>query len=397
MRLLNTNTLRFSEYFDRPVPRYAILSHRWDEEEISFQNFTEGKAQMGRGSAKVMRFCEFARSQPRPHQWVWLDTCCIDKRSSAELGQAINSMYAWYQNAEVCYVYLKDLPSTTKSKAGTRPIFRRSVWFRRGWTLQELLAPSHVIFCDRNWRVLGSKSELARDITTATGIPQAFLNGNFRPRDASIAMRMSWASKRITTRLEDMAYCLLGLFNVNMSMLYGEGQKAFMRLQQEIISRSDDESIFAWRSNEPVWGMLASSPQAFGDSGTIVNIQLSPEERLPYRMTNKGLQIQSASDTHASDEIDPSTLLPMGYDSHFLELGCFYGARHVMTRQQPDADAMWERSTLTIELRRTGQFWQRFNCHQLGSVTNADRGRRQNGTFVGRSVQRTYYVMQSDL
>ncbi|KAK3612774.1 hypothetical protein LTR56_028246, partial [Elasticomyces elasticus] len=128
-----------------------------------------------------------------------------------------------------------------------------------------------------------------------------------------------------------------------MSILCGEGQKAFMRLQQEIISRSDDESIFAWTSNESVWGMLAPSPQAFRDSGTIVNIQLSPEERLPYRMTNKGLQIQSASDTHASDEIDPSTLLPMGYDSHYLELGCFYGARHVMTGQQSDADAMWER------------------------------------------------------
>lgn len=205
--------------------------------------------------------------------------------------------------------------------------------------------------------IFGTKTSLATQIQEASGIPEPFLKGERQPQEASVAMRMSWLSRRITTKPEDIAYCILGLFNVNMPLLYGEGDKAFMRLQQEIIKRSDDESIFAWTSNKREWGMLAPSHKAFQGSANIVNIRLRPEERMPFFMTNKGLQLHSSSDTGALDQIDPSTRLPMGYPDHIVQLGCFFGQRPGMTDDDYDAEELWEEGALTIELERVGPFW----------------------------------------
>ncbi|KAK0730325.1 heterokaryon incompatibility protein-domain-containing protein [Lasiosphaeris hirsuta] len=159
-------------------------------------------------------------------EYVWIDTICINKSSSAELSEAINSMFAWYQQAKLCYAYLSDVSSdcNTTTDALSKPDsdFCQSKWFTRGWTLQELLAPSTV----RQTRI-------------------HVLRRQASPGSLSIAARMTWAANRQTTRKEDMAYCLMGIFDVKMTMLYGEGDRAFTRLQEEIIRTSDNESIFA--------------------------------------------------------------------------------------------------------------------------------------------------------
>jgi len=179
------------------------------------------------------------------------DIVCIDKSSSAELSEAINSMFKWYRQSEVCYAYLEDVPpspeplgTTGKTISMLGPAFAASRWFRRVWTLQELLAPSRVRFFDNKWGEIGERGDLSSVLEDVTGIEAGVLNGaSFA--DISIGHRMSWASQRETTRAEDMAYSLLGIFNINMPLLYGEGHKAFIRLQEAIMNQSEDQSILA--------------------------------------------------------------------------------------------------------------------------------------------------------
>jgi hypothetical protein len=212
----------------------------------------------------------------------WIDTCCIDNSSSAELSEAINSMFRWYEKAEVCYVYLLDVPSAPEDPYLWNSVFRRSECFTRGWTLQELLAPYYVDFFDQSWNWIGSKSGLDGLIGDTTRVRDLL---NYKA--ASVAQKMSWASRRETTRMEDKAYCLLGLFGVYMPPLHGEGDNAFLRLQLEIISKTDDDSIFAWCGAGDL-GLLAQSPFDFADSSAIVRA-VWDLECPPHSMTNKGL------------------------------------------------------------------------------------------------------------
>ena len=223
--------------------------------------------------------------------YAWIDTCCIDKSSSSELSEAINSMWKWYKNSGICYVYLSDVSLSDVSPKHSKSTVHRldqSRWFRRGWTLQELLAPDTVVFYDQTWLEIGSKQFLRKALTRICRISPGHLAD---PTSASIAAKMSWAANRDTTREEDVAYSLLGLFDVNMPLLYGEGKKAFLRLQLEIIQKSSDESIFAWTGeNLSFSGLLSESPLAFAKSGNIV---ASPDiDSPPYRMTNRGLEIE---------------------------------------------------------------------------------------------------------
>lgn len=196
-------------------------------------------------------------------------------------------MYRWYQDAQVCYAYLSDVSGgRDKDPREDDSEFRRSRWFTRGWTLQELLAPEIVIFFDRDWDEIGTKSTLEGLVELITGIKHL---STITSESPSIAQRMSWAATRETTRVEDKAYCLMGLFGVNMPLLYGEGKNAFLRLQLEIIRISNDESIFAWSDDGSNKGLLANSPAAFEHSGDILALY---KPRPPYSMTNNGLQIE---------------------------------------------------------------------------------------------------------
>jgi hypothetical protein len=230
----------------------------------------------------------------------WIDTCCIDKTSSAELSEAINSMFKWYGDAEICYAYLSDVPGNGDIDQQWKE-FANSRWFNRGWTLQELISPTIVIFFAQDWTVIGSRSSLLITIAQTTGIDRDLFSDGFlsasrtpnhnRLSQYSIAQKMSWASKRQTTRVEDEAYCLLGIFGVNMPLLYGEGKMAFIRLQEEIMKRSSDHSIFAWNNqSEGINGFLTDSTGGFAGCSDIIEV-LHATGLPPYGVTNKGIQI----------------------------------------------------------------------------------------------------------
>ncbi|KXX82978.1 Vegetative incompatibility protein HET-E-1 [Madurella mycetomatis] len=273
MRLLSTRTLELDGFFDKEIPKYAILSHTWEKQEIVFRDMADlNKARLKAGFAKIEGTCALAASQG--YDYVWIDTCCIDKSSSAELSEAINSMWAWYRDSAVCYAYLCDVEKP--AELGT------SRWFTRGWTLQELIAPSRVEFYSKTWDYLGEKqdSSLITAVFQASRVDECVLAGVISPHHVSVAKRMYWASKRATTRKEDEAYCLMGLFDVNMPLLYGEGPKSFIRLQNEIAKITNDQSILAWycasddaSSLTSTSGCYAPSPRCFAMSG---NISLLP-------------------------------------------------------------------------------------------------------------------------
>jgi hypothetical protein len=241
MRLINCSTKRLEEFFGDRIPPYTILSHTWGHDEVTFADLTHHPAAAtGKdGHRKIDFTCAQTLLDGYGHAWV--DTCCIDKSSSAELSEAINSMFDWYAASVVCYAYLSDV-----SEADGEASFEESRWFTRGWTLQELLAPTNVVFFDSKWTRLGMKLEISNFLSTVTGIDIDILLGPARLQACCVAKKMSWAAHRETTRLEDAAYSLLGIFSIAMPLLYGEGTLAFVRLQEEIIRRSSDDSIFAW-------------------------------------------------------------------------------------------------------------------------------------------------------
>jgi hypothetical protein len=283
MRLLNSRT-RCLEVFAGAVPRYAILSHTWDEEEVCFRDFNDPHIDhiSMRGWYKIGRSCEQALDDGL--DYIWVDTVCIDKSSSAELSEAINSMFLWYRNSTLCYVYLNDLPAVE---------MKASRWFTRGWTLQEIIAPKDVNFYDKNWKFNGTKSGLVSQLHEITGIDRSILlGGNLQL--ISVARKMSWAAQRQTTKVEDMAYCLLGLFEISIPLLYGEGRKAFRRLQEEIVKEYDDHSLFAWRAITPsdyYVGLFAKSPAEFVGSANIVPCLGRRSD--PTIVTSRGVQISA--------------------------------------------------------------------------------------------------------
>jgi hypothetical protein len=250
LRLEADGNFSLVEYVDSHIPRYAVLSHTWgaDHEEVALKDLTEGTGKNKAGYRKLTFCGKQAAKDGLQHFWV--DTCCIDKSSSAELSEAINSMFRWYSNAAKCYVYLSDVSvgSADRNDPSTRQTwklsFQRSRWFTRGWTLQELVAPRSVEFFSVEGVRLGDKDSMMQEIHKITGISIPALQGCPLSR-FSVDERMSWAVSRTTTRGEDAAYSLLGIFDIHMPLLYGEGEeKAFSRLRRQIGYISSVENLF---------------------------------------------------------------------------------------------------------------------------------------------------------
>jgi hypothetical protein len=234
--------LRFHEFESSDeTPAYAILSHTWNtnnKEEVSFEDLETGSGQQKTGYSKI----DFCKKQASVDEiaFIWIDTCCINRRSEPELSEAINSMFRWYKNATRCYVYLPDV--STSQEGRDTPLcgdeweahFLQSRWFTRGWTLQELIAPEHVDFFARDGTNLGNKLTLETAISNATGISLDVLRG--RPlAECTLGERLTWAIGRTTKREEDHVYSLFGIFDVAMPLIYGEGKgKAFRRFYEEI-------------------------------------------------------------------------------------------------------------------------------------------------------------------
>ena len=427
MRLLHSIEWRFQEFFDDEIPRYAILSHRWGPDEVSYQSLQSAIREMeaggeprlsGRGFLKIEN-CRLQAALDQ-YEWVWIDTCSINKESSAELSEAINSMYEWYWKARTCYVYLADVreisfPSFHEGEPQDKSLmlnsareqalqdFRKSEWFSRGWTLQELLAPVSLVFYDRSWKLFNTRDNLAEVIHAITGIDTDFLRGRqrlLRIAAASVARKMSWLATRETSRVEDMAYCMLGLFNVNMPLLYGEGLRAFLRLQLEIISKTDDESIFAWGigmssggvpAEEDGLGMLAMKPSLFANSGRVENYSWKerPIDRLPYFMTNQGLRFDVEANEwnqrEVSEHEQPRSHIPgLPIMRNFrLDLNCY-------ERSGP-IGAMKRRVVVYLtQTSAQSKHWKRTQC-RLVDIPRTDAERAASSTPV------TLYISQRAL
>ena len=279
MRLINTHDLRLEVFTGEDRPPYAILSHTWqaDQDEVNLQEYQDEQLRPQLrdrpGFRKIEKVCELAREHYKL-KFAWVDTVCIDKTSSAELSEAINSMFNWYQHAAVCVVYLYDLEPQASAILPDMGL-GNCRWFTRGFTLQELIAPFKVNLYDREWQLIGNKEnhDFARHLSKVSGVRLSVLEGRLELSEVPVAAKMSWASKRETKRPEDRAYCLLGIFDVNMPLLYGEGGvKAFLRLQEEIMKNNSDMSIFAWSSGAKkaeYMGMLATHPSFFSETGNI--------------------------------------------------------------------------------------------------------------------------------
>lgn len=367
MHLINVNTFQLETFYDSSRP-YAILSHVWRKDggrEIDYDQLNslakngppldrdqviydrkvwDWFNQRGQDFNKIFGICNLARWENL--QYVWVDTCCINKSNSSELSEAINSMYSWYKEAQVCYAYLEDIE--LESTDGVDPeSFANSQWFRRAWTLQELIAPFRVMFYDRNWNLLGDKEYLEDLLARITGIETKFLMKEAPITNASVAKRMSWAALREATRIEDVAYSLMGIFDVNMPLIYGEGRKAFIRLQEEILKETDDHSIFAWKQdidcrdqastglvtvcpnphcrnptcviptcaglsylNKNLRGIFADSPTCFTNSGFIESFPQAKAKDGHIMITNRGIYMPSMlSHVQIEDQDVPVLLL----------------------------------------------------------------------------------------
>ena len=243
MRLLQyskDSEFSLTKYFiHSEIPEYAILSHTWgaDTDEVTYRDLIDGTGKNKDGYKKI-RFCG-AQARRDRLQYFWVDTCCIDKSNNTELAEAINSMFRWYRNAAKCYIFLSDMPRPTVDSESQLPwesAFRTSRWFTRGWTLQELIAPKSAEFFSKDGELLGDKTSLERHLCEITKIPSKALRGSHLA-EFSITERMSWAETRQTTREEDMAYSLLGIFDVYMPLIYGEGRENAVGRLREAVDR----------------------------------------------------------------------------------------------------------------------------------------------------------------
>ena len=389
MWLLNTSTLELCEFLGEVKVPYGILSHRWEstEDEVSHKDHRKQLKDGTPGREKIRNLCRLARNEGL--EWAWIDTCCIDKRSSAELSEGINSTFSWYRKAKTCFAYLKDV--------GPEKTWEESEWWQRGWTLQELLASPHVVFCDQRWHKFGTKAQMAKKIEKIFGIPYDVLTEPGAYMKCCVAQRMSWAAGRRTGIVEDRAYCLLGLFQINMPLLYGEGRKAFQRLQLEILQKYPDESILAWPPT--IAGphhVLATSPDDFEDCKNFIleeqqaymgeQLDRDPRRENPPRATSWGIEIRANA-----RKLEPRTSIVVGgQDQMFLWAVTLTTAWCGRIQELP----------CTIVLVRSGPApysYQRLECHRFDSGKALRHLKRR---YVIRSIESgvlLYLQFDSDL
>ena len=288
-------------------------------------------------------------------------------------------MFRWYKDATLCYAYLDDV-SVYDARSDdwfSNDELAKSRWFTRGWTLQELIAPKNIVFYGKDWISVGQKALCCAKQERITGISANVLAGTDAVEDQSIAKRMSWMSGRTTTRTEDMAYSFMGIFDVNMPLLYGEGNKAFVRLQEEIMKDSADHSLFAWNEEDPVddvltleWpsSVFAAHPGQFRDSREIVNRRFDDKDRLDeeFSSTNRGVKIKLRIREPTNDS---SHALALGYDRFLAVLDCCF--------EDPKFENCWPGITLR---RLTGSKSQyvRLPCYPIvpvifGQVSDAQK------------------------
>ncbi|KAI1781860.1 HET-domain-containing protein [Ganoderma leucocontextum] len=331
MWLLSTDRAEL-HLFGRPedVPGgYAILSHVWAEDEQSFADVQELRSACIDSNAvdpdderiprprfsstprdhvsdKIRQSCIHAESLG--YKWLWNDTCCIDRSNDAELSEAVNVMYRYYSLSAICLAYLADVsPGDPIDEVE----FRNSRWHTRGWTLPELIAPHIVKFVARDWTDLGSKHALAPLLESITDIPAPLLRGSRELVRFSVAQRMSWAKGRQTTLVEDRAYSLIGIFGIRMVIIYGEGHRAFERLQEKIVKRTADASIFVWGRHLP-WQSFCDVIQTerhHHHDHSVSDLHLLARSPDPFEEARATVLTTSCSSVTGSSELDLTVAL----------------------------------------------------------------------------------------
>ncbi|RDW70383.1 hypothetical protein BP5796_08780 [Coleophoma crateriformis] len=329
MRLINTSTFRFEQFLGTKKPPYAILSHTWDSQEVTYDEMLNPSQETRRktGFQKIESCCGIAKEYGLSYAWV--DTCCIDKRSSAELSEAINSMYRWYRDAEVCFIYIVDVDPVDSVPIGGDT-----------YGSTELIAPRKRVFFSNDWSLIHFSIDTTEEdsldelLARITNISLDVLQHRRPLSKLCVAERMSWASQRETTREEDMAYCLMGILNVTMPILYGEGaRKAFRRLQEEFMKNSFDYSLFAWPSRHAESGLLAHCPADFAN---IPKLGFwSPSMLSPFQMTNLGLLIRLNFNHKMQQERDFATPPHFTRAALQLDVESEYGWGILVVRLRP--------------------------------------------------------------
>ncbi|OAP61589.1 hypothetical protein AYL99_03792 [Fonsecaea erecta] len=366
MLLIDTETLKLESIVYPPAGSYAILSHTWGKEEINFHEWKcieSGGAEADKlktksGYAKIEMTCTMAKADGLKYAWV--DTCCIDKSSSAELSEAINSMFKWYRDSHICYAYLSDLEN-----ASDLTQLQACRWFTRGWTLQELIAPQKVRFYDKWWVEAGTKAKFQDLLAQITQIDSDVLVNGHNLDFVPVGRKMSWAAARETSRVEDIAYCLLGIFNVNMPLLYGEGDRAFLRLQEEILKEHNDLSLFAWQNTSGTSlyrGIFAESPSEFSDCFDL---------KAPHERQSLGNEVSVTSNGLRAEGI----FLPGQVDCCILDLGC--------CRNGTPSNPEW----LYVQLKKVGETFVRV----LPKYITAEKSR----LLWWQGTRRTVHVRKS--
>ncbi|KIK28180.1 hypothetical protein PISMIDRAFT_606770 [Pisolithus microcarpus 441] len=361
---------------------YCIISHRWVENQEVDHKQMKNLAKLDnahgildlRGYQKILKACKVAE---RDHfEYLWIDTCCIDKRSSSELTEAINSMFRWYKNSKRCYTYLHD--TTDFPTAPDTVTFAEShgwpQWFSRGWTLQELIAPDDLRFYNKDWTEIGNKRSKATELEQITRVPASVLKDGLSSYSPSFAEVMSWAAERTTAVVEDEAYSLLGLLGVNMPMLYGEGKKAFQRLQLEFMQVSTDQSVFAWAVTKPEvaesaehgnadekmkWtsGVLADGPVSFRGCDDI--IRMEPQEFYKLLSSLWQTHVGALAADEKCEALPPLTVTNLGIQI-VLPLRPYYGCPSVF-QVALACRRRGQLAPLTIDLAASRQVYYRYS------------------------------------
>jgi len=350
LQLKDDGEFTLTEFIGKNIPPYAVLSHTWglNSEEVSLKDLIDGTGKSKSGYKKI-HFCG-KQAANDGFQYIWVDTCCVDKSSSADLTEAINSMFRWYQDAAKCYVHLSDV-SIDGSVWDKKKAFEHSRWFTRGWTLQELLAPASVDFFSLEGERLGDKSSLVQEIHKITGISVQALQG--APLSQfSVEERMSWAATRNTTRGEDAAYSMLGIFDISMPLIYGEGwKKATHRLQKKIMKSLTD-------------GMTPAISLTYQESSLIPlsNMPVHHDTIPSLNAEASNSDTDSMSFLHADEEITWHGQIRwkpgQNKDSPYIR------ARDELCNASKDGD--WEDVIALLERRKevSGEIWA--NCWRIG-------------------------------
>jgi Heterokaryon incompatibility protein (HET) len=355
MWLINSETLSLEEFGMTSIPRYAALSHTWDSGEISFRQMQGTHDRSEKGFNKIREACQLARAENI--DYVWIDTCCIDKTSSAELSEVINSMFDLYRKSFACYAFLSDLSPATETEFG----LGHCRWFTRGWTLQELIAPTAIRFYDSAWRFRGTRSDLCEMISNITHIDTTYLRNTSQIQDllriTHAAVKLSWMANRHTTREEDIAYSLLGLFEINIPLLYGEGSNAFRRLQEEILRKYGDLSILIWKPADfelNTVGILAKSPSEFSwirEMKISIGVFVMPKE---CDLNARGLRLTTSLYMQSLFEDDSTPSPP--YCRLILDTDCWAKvAEFPAGNQWRQPDPAFNPVTFGISLRKYGE------------------------------------------